>query len=640
MQMTGTNRGTNATNTSGQNTLVITPGSNCTAGALLVLVIAYDNSGTGGVDPYSAISDSVGNTWTSRLNVLKNGGAANSGCVLRIFTCPQNVAALTTSNTITVSFGGITTVARAWTLQEFTSSNGTPTYVSGSGATFTTSTPTITTSSVGTGNAVICGLSVENGTAITITADSDSTNGVWSTQQTSKIGIGNAGINVASQFKVISGTGTQTYNPTINAGTNLCIGWISIIEPSNLTITVPLTTLALTEYAPQVNTTIIPSKIDLTTNLFAPQVKYNTIVTPPKTDLTLTTFAPTVVSGGGPITIDVPKTDLIITKYAPTLNSNLIIPKKSVILTEYPPTLNSTTIIPSSSLSTTEYAPTIIYNTIITPPQADLTLNRYAPTLNSMIPVPKANLFTNTFAPTVEADKTVIIPVQSLTLTTFNPTLNSKIDIPTRSDVITSYPPSLPITLTVPTDSLIINTFEPTLINTKLIIVDTLDLTLTLFNPQVNQEIIPSTESLILTTFPINLPLVATPDPINLSITTDSPTIDLTTIVPTIPLIITTYPPQSIGQLVQIGYDVYLKEPANVTHLNCSGHNLDGQLFISQLINLIYLDVSNNNFDTPAIDAIVQALIDNGLHDGYLDIRGNAPTTLDTTQLTGWTVLQ
>lgn len=229
MALTGTNRGTGG-NATAATTIAISPASNFTAGSFAILALAYDNSGTQGADPYSSITDSVGNTWTSRQNALNDPGAASAGSTLRIFT--STISTLTTANTITVTFGTSTT-AKSWSLSEVTAAvDFAPSYVTGAVATGSTTTPTITSGSITSGN-MIFGAMANEGNA-TVTADSDTTNGTWSTQQTVANGTGTGGMQVASQYKVTTGTGTQTYNLTLSATGDWAIGWIEITEVSTL----------------------------------------------------------------------------------------------------------------------------------------------------------------------------------------------------------------------------------------------------------------------------------------------------------------------------------------------------------------------------------------------------------------------
>lgn len=226
MALLGTNRGVGS-NATGATSVAITPTQVFTAGSFAVLALAYDNAGSQGSDPYTSISDTAGNVWTSRVNVLNDPGAASAGSTLRIFTC--TVGTLNLSTTITVNFNASTT-NKTWTFTEFTSNvvDGVPTFGTSATATGGTTTPTITSSSITSGD-VIFGAMANEGNA-TVTADSDTTNGTWSTQQTTSVGAGTGGMQVASQYKITTGTGTQTYNLTLSAAGDWSIGWMSITE--------------------------------------------------------------------------------------------------------------------------------------------------------------------------------------------------------------------------------------------------------------------------------------------------------------------------------------------------------------------------------------------------------------------------
>lgn len=234
MALTGTDRGGSATNTGGQSTLVVTPASNFAARSWACLIVAYDNSGASGADPYSSITDSVGNTWTPRRNQrISPGNAANDGQCLRAFTSDMSVAKLTTSDTITVSFGGTTTVARSWALHEILpGANGQVAYVTGAEETATTATPTITTSSITSGDLVIGAVGREGNEAPT--GDSDTSNGSWSSVLGGRVGTTTAGSQCVTQRKVVTGTGTQTYNPTFG-GTSRdgCEMWVQFRETAS-----------------------------------------------------------------------------------------------------------------------------------------------------------------------------------------------------------------------------------------------------------------------------------------------------------------------------------------------------------------------------------------------------------------------
>lgn len=229
MALAGANRGAGSTNTGGESTLAVVPASNCTAGALLVLCASYDNSVVGGGDPYSSIADTKSNTWTSRQNALNDPGSADQGVAMRIFTTPQAGGTLTTGDTITITYS-TTTVARSWTLTEFTGAGGTPTYLTGAVETSTTGSPTITSSSLTNGDGILAVVGRE-GNVPTPVPDSDTTNGSWSTAQESGVGVTEAGSEIQSQYKIVTADGTQSYDPTYGATPrDNCEGWISIRE--------------------------------------------------------------------------------------------------------------------------------------------------------------------------------------------------------------------------------------------------------------------------------------------------------------------------------------------------------------------------------------------------------------------------
>lgn len=235
MALSGTSRGENG-NATTSTTLVITPGSNFAVNSMGVLCVAYDNSTTGGAaggDPFVSIVDSAGHVWLSRQEVLNDPGAAAAGTTLRIFTCYMNSNPLTTSGSITITFSP-TTIAKAYALMEVAAAAGkTIQYIAGADGgdtTAATASPTITTSSITTGDMVIGAVSLEAGTSQTVTDDTDSSNGSWSAGQYFEVGTTTGGQVIHSQRKVVTGTGTQTYNPTFGIASDTCIAWIQLRE--------------------------------------------------------------------------------------------------------------------------------------------------------------------------------------------------------------------------------------------------------------------------------------------------------------------------------------------------------------------------------------------------------------------------
>lgn len=247
MALAGTDRGSGTHGSSGL-TFTLSPASNFTAGALAVLSLAADNSAFGGsTNNIVGVTDSLGNTWTKRQSPLYDPGAASAGVQGAIFTSPQNGGTLQTSTVITVEFADNTT-AKAWTLMEVTGNN--PSYVTGGvGTGSATASPTVTTGSITNGRMVIAALCNEYGTEQTVTEDSDTTNGSWSTQQTAEVGSEAFGITVASQRKVVSATATQTYNPTLGVSSDCICAWIEIQESVAYTLTAATGAFTLTGVA-------------------------------------------------------------------------------------------------------------------------------------------------------------------------------------------------------------------------------------------------------------------------------------------------------------------------------------------------------------------------------------------------------
>jgi hypothetical protein len=192
-----------------------------------VLTIAYDNSGTSGADPYSSIAaDTKGNIWTPRQSALYDPGAASAGVALRFFTC--SISHFNLGDTVAITLSNA--AAMAYTFSQVVSNVefGRVAYLTGAAGTGANSgTPTVTTSSITSGDMVIGAGGAES--ANTWAGDADSTNGTWSTHQSNANGSGATGMSVTSQRKVVTATATQTYNPTLTSADQI-LAWISLDE--------------------------------------------------------------------------------------------------------------------------------------------------------------------------------------------------------------------------------------------------------------------------------------------------------------------------------------------------------------------------------------------------------------------------
>jgi hypothetical protein len=211
MALGGTARGTGSNTTAGLS-FTLSPSANFTAGNWAVLALAVDNADTSGTAHSTfTVTDSIGNTWTRRNSTLYDPGAANAGTEGASFTCAQNVGALQTGTVITVTFDASTAV-KTWTLTEVTKTAG------------------ATIQFVASGNLVFGFVFNEYGTAQTPTGDADTTNGSWSTLQTAEAGTTAAGQSVLTQWKTVTATATQTYNPTLGTSSDCIAAWMVLTE--------------------------------------------------------------------------------------------------------------------------------------------------------------------------------------------------------------------------------------------------------------------------------------------------------------------------------------------------------------------------------------------------------------------------
>lgn len=225
--VTVTSRGTSSNNSAGTS-IVITPASNFAVGSWGVLVIAMDNptSGGAGISTSTPVSDSVGNVWTRRIAPIYDAAAGSAGVEMAFYTAPITVA-FTTANNLTLTVTSMT--AKAWVLWEVTPTSNafTMSYVTGAAGTGSAADPSVVTSSITSGDVVIAGAGAES--ADTWSGDADTSNGNWSTHEHTAAGTGATGMSVTSQYKVVTGTATQTYNPLLTDVDNIP-GWIQLRE--------------------------------------------------------------------------------------------------------------------------------------------------------------------------------------------------------------------------------------------------------------------------------------------------------------------------------------------------------------------------------------------------------------------------
>lgn len=222
-----------ANSTTSTATLDVT-GITAAVGDFLVLACAADNAGASGVSSTSAtITDAAGNTWT-RQSVTPNspGSAASDGTTLSIWTCP--VTATLSSATITINFSPNTT-SKAAILKKIVPATGESIYLAATGGGATgvlTGTWAAPTVSVPQGSTIF-GF-VANESRVAQTADSDTTSGSWSADQTSLADTGTTGTSqaIGAQWKTVTATGNQTYDRTSGAAREWAANYIILAYSS------------------------------------------------------------------------------------------------------------------------------------------------------------------------------------------------------------------------------------------------------------------------------------------------------------------------------------------------------------------------------------------------------------------------
>jgi hypothetical protein len=225
MALTITNQGAAQATTAGT-ALAITANTGA-VGDMMVVVISADNSGSLGAATISSVTDGT-NTYTLRGSVILNDpGAAGAGCQLAFFTSVLTGAL--SNSTITVNFDASTGRRLAHVYRVQPGAGETPVFrAAGAGSTGLDTGPTITATSVAGGDTIFGAMAAE--TDDTITTDSDTTNGNWSTAFTAlqDDGADGAAMTIHSQWKTVSGTGNQTYNLGIAGAQDYAINWITV----------------------------------------------------------------------------------------------------------------------------------------------------------------------------------------------------------------------------------------------------------------------------------------------------------------------------------------------------------------------------------------------------------------------------
>lgn len=233
--------GTNTTNDADQ---TITPTDNSATGKLLIMYAVYENANIGGGDTYISIKDSYENAWTEIFSVVNSSGTINDGTVMRSFSTMQDQNGLTTSDSILLSFS-TTIEALVYIIYEVDSTN-ILTITDSSSTSGTGSSPTITTNTIDNNNIVICAFG--RNSSGKIIDDADTSDGSWSTGLSKTKFATFLTQELHSQYKVVTASATQTYNPTITTISIYNLGWVEIHEDSSVTSSPILIMWNMTSY--------------------------------------------------------------------------------------------------------------------------------------------------------------------------------------------------------------------------------------------------------------------------------------------------------------------------------------------------------------------------------------------------------
>lgn len=204
---------------------ILKPRRTLAVGSLGVLCIAGDNFSSGTNFAAGPLTDSVGNSWTKQQGNTRSPSGGLSGLEIAIYTAPITTA-LTPLDNVTTTYGSAITskTFAIWELRPV--GVGPMSVVTGATGIGTSATPTISTTSITSGDTVVGMGGGEN---------TDSWTGVggsWSTQGHTGFSAGLAGIALTTQILATTSTGTQTYNPTQSGADDYALAWISVHDAS------------------------------------------------------------------------------------------------------------------------------------------------------------------------------------------------------------------------------------------------------------------------------------------------------------------------------------------------------------------------------------------------------------------------
>ncbi|MGE3875492.1 MAG: hypothetical protein AB7F74_21270 [Parvibaculaceae bacterium] len=197
-------------------------------GSTLVVLVGADNNGTSGASSISSVTDSAGNSYAQQAIVNQDPGAAAAGATLGVFTA--KIATALSGGTVTVNFSP-NTAGRSAEIIRAVPDAGFQAQIAAvdtTGSTGSVTSHSAATVSVTSGNTIIGAAAIE--TNATVTGDSDTTNGNWSTVVTrsSNSGTDATSMCVSSQFKTVSSTGNQSWACTTGSAKDSARSYIII----------------------------------------------------------------------------------------------------------------------------------------------------------------------------------------------------------------------------------------------------------------------------------------------------------------------------------------------------------------------------------------------------------------------------
>lgn len=235
-------------NTAGGTTVVPVTSAATTPGNLLVAILQFDNaSGSTSTPTVTGISKPAGEsaTWTKlveRNSAVSTGGSGGRTEIWAIQTTTSWANATSVTATLSSSVP-----ERVGYLLELSGASITTRDLQAAGAA-SGGNPSLITSLAQAGDVVLGAAEVTLGPSSgSWTGDSDTTNGNWSADLGSAIGTTGFGRSAVLQYKEVTGTGSQTWDPTFSTGSGAAYtACLVVIESSSTTTSITVSATCVT----------------------------------------------------------------------------------------------------------------------------------------------------------------------------------------------------------------------------------------------------------------------------------------------------------------------------------------------------------------------------------------------------------